>query len=140
MFGMGFFEIFTIIVIAIIFLGPEKLPQAMVDLAKFFKAVKKTLDDAKSSLDKELHLEELKKEALEYKSSLTQGLDTLNKDTFDSFQSILDEKPKPSQEIQDALNAQSLADKAQEQNQHSNDLAIKPTDQIQEISYKSKDS
>ncbi|MCE3047001.1 Sec-independent protein translocase protein TatB [Helicobacter kayseriensis] len=140
MFGMGFFEIFAIIVIAIIFLGPDKLPQAMIDLAKFFKAVKKTLDDAKSNLDKELHLEELKKEALEYKSSLTQGLETLNKDTFDSFHSILDEKPKPSQELQDALNAQSLENKAQEQSQHSNNLEIKPTDQIQEISYKSKDS
>lgn len=75
---MGFFEIFMVLVIAIIFLGPDKLPQALVDLAKFFKAVKKTLDDAKTSIDKELNLEELKKEALEYKHSFTQSLENLN--------------------------------------------------------------
>lgn len=75
---MGFFEIFMVLIVAIIFLGPDKLPQALIDLAKFFKAVKKTLDDAKTSIDKELNLEELKKEALEYKHSFTQSLETLN--------------------------------------------------------------
>lgn len=143
MFGMGFFEIFTIIVIAIIFLGPDKLPQAMIDLAKFFKAVKKTLDDAKSSLDKELNLEELKKEALEYKSSLTQGLDQLNKDSLGSLDSIFEDKSKPKKDIQEALNTQSLQDKKEENQEtpkHTSSPQIKPSNQSQEISYKSKDS
>ena len=35
MFGMGFTEILIIMVIAILFLGPDKLPGAMVDIAKF---------------------------------------------------------------------------------------------------------
>lgn len=77
---MGFFEIFMVLIVAIIFLGPDKLPQALVDLVKFFKTIKKTLDDAKTSLDKELNLEELKKEALEYKNSFTQSLEELNQD------------------------------------------------------------
>ena len=29
MFGMGFFEIVVIVIVAIIFLGPDKLPQAL---------------------------------------------------------------------------------------------------------------
>ncbi|WP_034583426.1 Sec-independent protein translocase protein TatB, partial [Helicobacter pametensis] len=138
MFGMGFFEIFMIIIVAVIFLGPDKLPQAMVDLAKFFKALKKTLDDAKSSLDKELNLEELKKEALEYKSSLTQGLDELNR----SSNSLFDDAPKakPSQEIQEALNAQSLEDKDKTMQETPKSPKIQPTQNIQEISYKSKDT
>lgn len=37
----------------------------MLDLARFFRAVKKSLNEAKESLDKEIHMEELKKEALE---------------------------------------------------------------------------
>lgn len=41
MFGMGFFEILVVLVVAIIFLGPEKFPQAVVDVVKFFRAVKK---------------------------------------------------------------------------------------------------
>ncbi|BCZ18968.1 Sec-independent translocase TatB [Helicobacter sp. NHP19-012] len=72
MFGMGFFELVVVVVVAIIFLGPDKFPQAMLDLARFFRAVKKTLNDAKESLDKEIHIEELKKEALEYQELLKQ--------------------------------------------------------------------
>lgn len=41
MFGMGFFEILVVLIVAIIFLGPEKFPQAVVDIVKFFRAVKK---------------------------------------------------------------------------------------------------
>lgn len=95
---MGFFEIFMVLVIAIIFLGPDKLPQALIDLAKFFKAVKKTLDDAKTSIDKELNLEELKKEALEYKQTFTQSLEELNHDIKISDEIKELEEPKNSQE------------------------------------------
>ncbi|TLD87850.1 Sec-independent protein translocase protein TatB [Helicobacter sp. MIT 05-5294] len=80
MFGMGFFEILMIGVVAIIFLGPEKLPKALVDMAKFFKAVKKTMDDAKESIEREVNLSQIKEEALAYKNSLTQGVQTLSKD------------------------------------------------------------
>jgi len=43
MFGMGFSEILFIAVIAIIFLGPEKLPGAMVEIAKFIKNAKNAI-------------------------------------------------------------------------------------------------
>lgn len=135
MFGMGFFEICMVLVVAVIFLGPEKLPKAMVDLAKFFKAVKKTMDEAKSSLDEELKLQELKQEALEYKNSFTQGLNNISKDSgINDLNSIFDpasSTPKPTQEqkqsLQEELNAQSLKDKA---------LSITPNQDAQEISYK----
>ena len=42
MFGVGIFEILVVLVVAVIFLGPDKLPQAIVDATKFFRAVKKT--------------------------------------------------------------------------------------------------
>ncbi len=35
MFGMGFMEIILIAIVAIIALGPEKLPGTMVQIAKF---------------------------------------------------------------------------------------------------------
>ena len=41
MFGMSLPEIIVIAVIAVLFLGPDKLPSAMVEIAKFFKTVKK---------------------------------------------------------------------------------------------------
>ncbi len=77
MFGMGFFEILVVLVVAIIFLGPEKFPQAVVDMVKFFRAVKKTLNDAKDTLDKEINIEEIKKETLEYQKLFENKIEDL---------------------------------------------------------------
>ena len=70
MFGMGFTEIMIIAVIAILFLGPDKLPSAMVEVAKFFRNVKKTIGSVKDSLEEEMNVSDIKKEALAYKSQL----------------------------------------------------------------------
>ncbi len=70
MFGMGFTEILFIAVIAIIFLGPDKLPETMVQIAKFFNSFKKTVSEAKSTFEQEIHINELKEEALSYKKTL----------------------------------------------------------------------
>jgi len=71
MFGMGFMEIFLVLIVAIIALGPEKLPGAAVDVVKFFKKFKSGIDDAKSTLDNELNISEMKKEADNFKSSVS---------------------------------------------------------------------
>lgn len=70
MFGMGFMEIFFVLVIAIVALGPEKLPTAVVDIARFFKKFKSGIDDAKSTIDNELNISELRKEAEDIKASM----------------------------------------------------------------------
>ncbi len=67
MFGMGFSEILMIAIVAIIFLGPEKLPQFLIDIAKFFKSIKRAINDAKVQLEQEVKITELKEEAEEYK-------------------------------------------------------------------------
>ena len=77
MFGIGFTEIVLISIIAILFLGPDKLPGALVDMAKFIKSVKKTVGDAKSSLEEEMKIADLKEEALSYKKQLTDATDEL---------------------------------------------------------------
>jgi len=71
MFGMGFMEIMIIAVIAVIFLGPEKLPEALVNVAKFFRSFKTTISDAKNSIEQEMNISELKKEALGFKNEIT---------------------------------------------------------------------
>jgi sec-independent protein translocase protein TatB len=70
MFGMGFTEILIIAVIAILFLGPDKLPSAMVEVAKFFQNAKNTLGNVKDSLEEEMQVKDLKEEALAYKQEL----------------------------------------------------------------------
>jgi len=79
MFGMGFAEILIIGVIAILFLGPDKLPETMVEIAKFFRNVKKTVASAKDSLEEELHISDIKEEALNYKKELTSASEELNR-------------------------------------------------------------
>ena len=77
MFGMGFTEILFIAIVAIIFLGPDKLPDAMVNIAKFIKNMKNAIGDAKNALNEEVNLEELKREALGYKEQLDKANDEL---------------------------------------------------------------
>ncbi|DAB27767.1 MAG: twin arginine-targeting protein translocase TatB [Sulfurimonas sp. RIFOXYD12_FULL_33_39] len=70
MFGMGFTEILVIAIIAILFLGPDKLPDAMVEIAKFFRNTKNVIGTMKSSLEEEMNVKSMKDEALAYKKEL----------------------------------------------------------------------
>jgi sec-independent protein translocase protein TatB len=81
MFGMGFTEILIIAVIAVLFLGPDKLPSAMVEVAKFFRSVKKTVGTVKDSLEEEMNVADIKEEALAYKKELLSAGDNLKKAT-----------------------------------------------------------
>ncbi len=67
---MGFSEILFVAVIAIIVLGPEKLPDAMRDLGRLFVKIKKMWKDATSDIRRELELEEMKAEMEQYKKQL----------------------------------------------------------------------
>jgi len=117
MFGMGFMEILFIAIVAIIFLGPEKLPGAMVDIAKFIKNMKNAITDAKNTINEEINIDELKKEALGYKAKLEeanqelQGFKNLNpmndlkesanlgsvKENFERLTQLTDDEPTATQ-------------------------------------------
>ena len=71
MFGIGFAEILFIAIIAIIFLGPDKLPEAMVQVAKFMNSFRKTVSAAKTSFEHEIHLKDIKDQANSYRDNLT---------------------------------------------------------------------
>jgi sec-independent protein translocase protein TatB len=86
MFGMSFGEILIIAIIAILFLGPEKLPDAMVKIAKFFKSFKKSINDAKETIEQEMHIAELKEEAISYKTQLENSVNDVKRDV-----NVLDE-------------------------------------------------
>ena len=74
---MGFTEILLIAIVAILFLGPDKLPDAMVSIAKFIKGTKKAIGDAKNALDDEVKIADLKEEALSYKAKLDEATEEL---------------------------------------------------------------
>lgn len=91
MFGIGFTELILISIIAILFLGPDKLPETMVQIAKFIKSVKKTVGEAKNSLEEEMKIADLKDEALSYKKQLddaTSELKNFKNIDFDDFDDV----------------------------------------------------
>lgn len=101
MFGISFAEILIVFIVAIVVLGPDKLPNAIINLAKFIKFFKKSLEDAKSSFDKEMRISELKEEAKKYSDKFSQTSQNIRKKlTFEE----LDEIKNSTKSVQDQLN------------------------------------
>jgi sec-independent protein translocase protein TatB len=78
MFGLGFTEILMIAVVALLFIGPDKLPDTMRNLARTLGKIKKAFDDTKSTIENELRVDDLRAEALSYKQQLQKAKDDLS--------------------------------------------------------------
>ncbi|EIZ6319396.1 Sec-independent protein translocase subunit TatB [Campylobacter jejuni] len=86
---MSFGEIIVILVVAILVLGPDKLPEAIVQIAKILKAVKRNIDDAKSSIEKEIRINDLKEEAKKYKDEFSSTNENIRKKlSFEEFDNL----------------------------------------------------
>ncbi|MDR1975492.1 MAG: Sec-independent protein translocase protein TatB [Campylobacteraceae bacterium] len=79
MFGIGFFEFIVIAVVIIIFLGPDKLPETLMKVVKTFKAFNKTINEAKSAIEKEINIEELKEDSKKYRALLENNAKEITK-------------------------------------------------------------
>ncbi len=113
MFGMGFSELLLIGVIAVLFLGPDKLPEAMVQIAKFFKSFKSSINEAKISIEQEVKMQELKEDALEYKKQLTSAANSVKKqlslDEIDEIKSATKDISKSIKDLKDdAVNTKKI--------------------------------
>ena len=71
MFDIGISEIMVIADVALIVLGPEKLPKTARTLGHLFGRLQRYVADVKSDINRELQLEELKKLQAEVKSAAT---------------------------------------------------------------------
>ncbi|HBD9145718.1 TPA: Sec-independent protein translocase subunit TatB, partial [Campylobacter jejuni] len=79
----------VILVVAILVLGPDKLPEAIVQIAKILKAVKRNIDDAKSSIEKEIRINDLKEEAKKYKDEFSSTNENIRKKlSFEEFDDL----------------------------------------------------
>lgn len=117
MFGMSFAEIIVIAVVAVIFLGPDKLPDAMIKFARFFKLIKQTANSAKSTFENEIKIAELKEDAKRFKDNISETtnsvrkkltfdeLDALKKTASDTTKSINEKLSEVKKELSNPLNA-----------------------------------
>jgi sec-independent protein translocase protein TatB len=62
MFGLGFGEIVIILVLALVLLGPQKLPEVAKQLGKGMRDFKKASDDLKGQFEKEFYADERRAE------------------------------------------------------------------------------
>ncbi len=62
MFGLGFGEILIILVLALVLLGPQKLPEVAKQLGKGMRDFKKASDGLKEQFEKEFYADERKPE------------------------------------------------------------------------------
>ena len=61
MFDIGFSEIVVVAVVALIVIGPEKLPKTARTLGHLFGRLQRYVTDVKADINRELELEELRK-------------------------------------------------------------------------------
>ncbi len=81
MFDIGSTEFLFIVIIAIIVLGPDKLPEALKITGRLIGKAKRMWRDATADIRRELELEEMKEEMQKYKEELKKLQDQVNKDT-----------------------------------------------------------
>ena len=108
MFGMGFTEILLIAVLALLFIGPDKLPETMKNLARTLGKIKRAFDDTKSTIEQELRVDDLKQEVLSYKKEFNKAKNDLN-----SFKNIAQKEVneiKQSAHISDIYRPSSIND------------------------------
>jgi sec-independent protein translocase protein TatB len=61
MFDIGFSELVIVAVVALIVLGPERLPKAARTMGHLFGRLQRYVNDVKADISREMELEELKK-------------------------------------------------------------------------------
>lgn len=97
MLDIGFTELLLIAVVALVVLGPEKLPMAVRTLGLWVGKAKRTIGGIQSEISEELRLDELKRTASVAKEQLNSELDDMKKPFED-----ISEKQSASEESSEA--------------------------------------
>lgn len=90
MFDVGFSEMIVIAVVALIVLGPEKLPRVARTVGALLGRMQRYVNDVKADINREIELDELKAMHTSVKEA-AQGFETSVRDTVSSFQTQANE-------------------------------------------------
>jgi sec-independent protein translocase protein TatB len=69
MFDIGFSELFIIMVVGLIVIGPERLPKVARTLGALFGRLQRYVNDVKADISREVELEELRKMNTEFEEA-----------------------------------------------------------------------
>lgn len=101
MFDVGFSEIVVIAVVALIVIGPEKLPKTARTLGHLFGRLQRYVNDVKADINREMELDELRK--------LQQQVQSAAKDIEHSMTSAVQEVETGVRSVESELNAGAAA-------------------------------
>lgn len=79
MFDIGFTELVVIAVVALIVLGPERLPKAARTMGHLFGRLQRYVNDVKADINREMELDELRKVQQQVKDAATDFEQSMNK-------------------------------------------------------------
>lgn len=92
MFGIGMPEMILIMAIALIVIGPKKLPDLAKSLGKAFREFKKATSDLKESFQVDESLQDIKSTITEMNDDVKSALDLNLKENDDPFSKANDQK------------------------------------------------
>jgi len=102
MFDMGFLELLMIGIIALIVLGPERLPKAARSVGLWVGKAKQGFNSIKQEIDRELKVQELQQQLEKQKSEL------LDQNPLESINSVVSEAQNTIDDISEGLKPHSL--------------------------------
>jgi sec-independent protein translocase protein TatB len=104
MFDLGFSELMVIAVVALIVIGPERLPKVARTLGHLFGRMQRYVNDVKADISREMELEELKKlrtsmedAARSFESSVTREVNSAESELQKIAQEANPTLPPPSE-------------------------------------------
>ncbi len=102
MFDIGFSEILVIAVVALIVIGPERLPKVARTLGHLFGRMQRYVNDVKADISREMELDELRKlqatmqdAARSVEQSVNQEISVTEAELKDAASSVTDLTPAP---------------------------------------------
>jgi sec-independent protein translocase protein TatB len=87
MFDIGFSELVVIAVVALIVIGPERLPKVARTLGHLFGRMQRYVNDVKADISREMELDELKKMQASMEDaarSMRDSVDSVNKEVSET--------------------------------------------------------
>ncbi|MBP0049474.1 twin-arginine translocase subunit TatB [Marinobacterium sp. AK62] len=106
MFDIGFFELLVVGVVALLVLGPERLPAAARTCGLWLGRVRRSLSSIQSEIREELRVEELKRTSAIQKEQLDKELDEMRQPFEQPFATREEPKADPSSESSSSDNAE----------------------------------
>jgi len=100
-FDVGFTELMVIAVVALIVIGPERLPRVARTMGHLFGRLQRYVNDVKADISREIELEELKK----FKSTFEDAARGVESEVNTEINSVQSEVTKTQNEFSSELNS-----------------------------------